>query len=305
MENNEQVKAFLTSRRSRVTPSQAGLAGGTNRRVAGLRRSEVAMLADVSVEYYSKLERGNLAGASDAVLSAIADALHLDDAERSHLFDLSRSANASPVRARRRPATKALRPSMQWAIDSITAGPAFLRNGRLDVLAENALFRGLYWDFYQLPERPMNLARITFLHRDLAEKFYPNWALAADTNVAILRTEAGRNPHDRALQDLIGELSTRSDEFRVRWGAHNVRHHAHGTKHFSHPVVGDIHLVYEAMEPMGEQDLNFLMYAAEPGSPAEESLRLLASWVATQENEERLERDAVTPNAVNETMKEH
>ncbi|MWV48853.1 helix-turn-helix domain-containing protein [Rathayibacter sp. VKM Ac-2803] len=282
MVNSEEVKDFLTSRRARITPEIAGLSGGSNRRVSGLRRVEVAMLAGVSVEYYSKLERGNLTGASDTVLAAIADALRLDDAERSHLFDLAATANASPVRAKRRSSPQTLRPSLRWVLDAVTGGPAFVRNGRLDVLAENALFRGLYWDAYQLDERPVNLARLTFLHRDLAEQYYPSWETSADINVAILRTEAGRNPHDRDLQDLVGELSTRSTEFRTRWGAHNVRNHVQGRKHFRHPVVGDLDMAYEAMEPLGE-GLNLLIYAAEPGSPTEESLRLLASWVATQE----------------------
>ncbi|MBT0771478.1 helix-turn-helix domain-containing protein [Kineosporia sp. J2-2] len=282
-EVRQEVKEFLTSRRARVTPDQAGLAGGSNRRVPGLRRTEVALLAGVSVEYYSKLERGDLTGASEAVLAAIADALRLDEAERAHLFDLARACAGPAARSRRRAPAAAVRPAVRWALDNITGGPAFVRNGRLDVLAENALFRGLYWDAYQLRERPLNLARLTFLHRELAERYYPQWDVSADINVAILRTEAGRNPYDRDLQDLIGELSTRSDDFRVRWGAHNVRHHANGQKHFIHPVVGDLHMSYEAMEPMDEPGLNFLIYAAEPGSPSEASLRLLASWVATQE----------------------
>lgn len=219
------------------------------------------------------------------MLTAIADALLLDDAERAHLFDLARVASASPIRRSSRTPAATVRPGMQWVLDGFTAGPAFIRNGRLDVLAENQLFRGLYWDLYALPERPVNLARFTYLHRDLSEAFYRNWSAAADINVGILRTEAGRNPDDRALQDLIGELSTKSDEFRTRWGAHDVRHHANGNKFFTHPVVGDLHMVYEAMEPMSDQGLNFLAYSAEPGSPSEESLRLLASWTATQEQQ--------------------
>lgn len=242
------------------------------------------MLAGVSVEYYSRLERGNLSGVSEAVLDAVSAALRLDDAERAHLTDLARAANESPVRARRRAAPTGVRPGMQLALDSVTQGPAFVRNGRMDVLAENALFRALYADLYALPERPVNLARFVFLQRDLAEAFYPSWSTSADINVAILRTEAGRNPHDRALQDLVGELSTRSEEFRVRWGAHNVRHHASGEKVFRHPVVGELRMIYEAMEPMGQAGLNFLIYSAEPGSPTEERLRLLASWAATAEH---------------------
>jgi len=281
VDNRNEVREFLTSRRSRVTPEQVQLPTGTNRRVPGLRRSEVAMLAGVSVEYFARLERGNLAGASESVLDAIAAALLLDEAERAHLIDLARAANESPVRATRRTAPQAIRPVMQLALDAVTAGPAFVRNGRMDVLAENALFRALYSVLYAMPERPVNLARFVFLHREVAEQFYPNWSMSADINVAILRTEAGRNPHDKALHDLVGELSTQSAEFRTRWGAHNVRHHASGEKVFRHPVVGELRMVYQAMEPMDQPGLNFLIYTAESGTPTEDSLRLLASWAAT------------------------
>lgn len=280
MDTESEIRDFLTSRRARIRPEQVELPGGPGRRVPGLRRNEVALLAGVSVEYYTRLERGRLGGVSDTVLDAIADALLLDDAERSHLADLARAANESPVRSRRRRAPEAVSRSMQLVLDAVTTGPAFVRNGRMDVLAENALFRALYSDLYALDERPVNLARFVFLQRELAEAFYPSWSVAADINVAILRTEAGRDPHDRALQDLVGELSTRSDEFRVRWGAHEVRHHSSGQKRFHHPVVGRLDMVYEAMEPMDRPGLNFLIYSAEPGSPTEERLRLLASWAA-------------------------
>jgi transcriptional regulator with XRE-family HTH domain len=296
MDNKSEVRDFLTTRRARVTPEQVELPGGPGRRVPGLRRTEVAMLAGVSVEYYSRLERGDLGGVSEAVLEAIGSALLLDDAERSHLGDLARAANESPVRSRSRARSRpsGISRALQLALDSVTAGPAFVRNGRMDVLGENALFRALYSDLYALPERPVNLARFVFLHRELAEAFYPSWSIAADINVAILRTEAGRDPHDKALHDLVGELSTRSDEFRARWGAHEVRHHASGNKSFRHPVVGDLELVYEAMEPMGQQGLNFLIYSAEPGSPTEERLRLLASWGATPVTQEVRETGLAT-----------
>ncbi|MDY0947011.1 helix-turn-helix transcriptional regulator [Frigoribacterium sp. CFBP9039] len=282
MDNRSEVRDFLTTRRARVTPAQVELPGGPGRRVPGLRRAEVAMLAGVSVEYYSRLERGDLGGASEAVLEAIGGTLLLDEAERSHLADFARAANESPVRARSRSRARpdGVSRALQLALDSVASGPAFVRNGRMDVLGENALFRALYSDLYALSDRPVNLARFVFLHRELAEAFYPSWSIAADINVAILRTEAGRDPHDRALHDLVGELSTRCDEFRTRWGAHEVRHHASGSKSFRHPVVGDLDLVYAAMEPMGEPGLNFLIYSAEPGTPTEERLLLLASWGA-------------------------
>ncbi|ROS61168.1 helix-turn-helix protein [Frigoribacterium sp. PhB160] len=283
MDTRSEARDFLTTRRARVTPDRVGLPGGPGRRVPGLRRSEVAMLAGVSVEYYSRLERGDLGGVSDTVLEAVGGALLLDDAERAHLADLARAANESPVRARTRSRSRpsGVSRSMQLALDSVVSGPAFVRNGRMDVLGENALFRALYSDLYALHERPVNLARFVFLHRELSEAFYPSWSVAADINVGIIRTEAGRDPHDEALHELVGELSTRSDEFRRRWGAHDVRHHVSGGKEFRHPVVGDLELVYEAMEPMGQPGLNFLIYSAEPGSPTEERLRLLASWGAS------------------------
>ncbi|ROQ60554.1 helix-turn-helix protein [Rathayibacter sp. PhB152] len=281
MTNDPEARDFLTSRRARLTPEQVELPAGGNRRVPGLRRSEVAQLAGVSIEYYSRLERGDLRGASESVLTALADALRLDRAEREHLFDLARTAERSPLRSRRRPPA-AVRPSMRLAVESITSAPAFVRNGRLDVLVENDLFRALYADLYALPERPVNLARFAFLQRELAEAFYPVWSTAADITVGILRTEAGRAPHDAELQALVGELSTRSDEFRTRWGAHEVRHHASGSKFFHHPIVGDLHLSYEAFEPLGDPGLDFLIYSAEPGSPSDDALKLLASWSATQ-----------------------
>jgi transcriptional regulator with XRE-family HTH domain len=285
VDNRSEVREFLVSRRAKVTPEQAGLPGGSNRRVPGLRRSEVALLAGVSIEYYAKLERGALAGVSAGVLDAIARALRLDDAERAHLFDLAQAADGSSafVRPRRRAARQwTPHPTLQWTLDAITEGPAFVRNGRLDLLAVNRLARAFYADVYDDPQRPANLARFCFLDPD-AHRFYPDWDLVADMTVAILRTEAGRDPRDKELHNLIGELSTRSDEFRTRWGAHNVRHHGTGTKQFRHPVVGDLTLAYEGLEMAAEPGLTLTIYAAEPGSASEEGLRLLASWAASQE----------------------
>ena len=268
------------SRRANVSPEDAGLAVSGHRRVPGLRRSEVAMLADVSPEYYAKIERGNLLGVSDAVLEAIARALRLDDAEREHLFDLARAANgaAQPVR-KRRPKKWIARESLTRALDVIAYGPAFVRNGRLDVLATNALGRAFYDVVFDGPGQG-NLARFCFLDQR-AKAFYPDWEAAADITVSILRTEAGRDPRDKQLHDLIGELSTCSDEFRIRWGAHNVRRHGSGTKEFHHHEVGDLTLTYEGMELTAEPGLSFLIYTAEPGSPSEERLKLLASLAAT------------------------
>ncbi|HEY5834795.1 helix-turn-helix transcriptional regulator [Streptomyces sp.] len=287
MDNRQEVREFLVSRRAKITPEQAGLPAGPKRRVPGLRRSEVAALADVSVEYYSKLERGSLGGVSAGVLDAIARALQLDDAERAHLLNLARAADGSSTLMRpRRHAPKRWtpHPSLRWTLDAITEGPAFVRNGRMDLLATNRLARAFYHDVYADPHNQANLARFSFLSPD-SRRFYPDWDLAADIAVAILRTEAGRNPHDKELHDLVGELSTRSDAFRTRWGAHNVRLHGTGTKRFHHPVVGELTLAYEGLEMAAEPGLTLTIYAAEPGSPSAEALTFLASWAATQETE--------------------
>lgn len=282
MDNRAEVREFLISRRAHVAPEQVGLPTGSNRRVKGLRRSEVATLAGLSVEYYTRLERGAISGASPQVLESIARALNLDDAERAHLFDLAHAA--SPVaRPPRRRNSKSYVPheSLQWALDAVTAGPAFVRNGRMDLLAVNPLARAFYKDCYDMPGQAPNIARFTFLD-DRAHEFYPDWDAFAEVTVSILRTEAGRDPHNKELHDLIGELSTRSDEFRTRWGAHNVRHHGTGFKTFNHPIVGEMTLAYEGLEMAAEPGLTLTIYAAEPGSPSAERLQLLSSWTASE-----------------------
>ncbi|MGI5242038.1 helix-turn-helix transcriptional regulator [Dactylosporangium sp. CA-139066] len=280
MDNRDEVRQFLASRRARISPEQAGLPqyGGT-RRVPGLRRAEVALLAGVSPDYYVRLERGNLTGVSDGVLEAIARALRLDDAERSHLHDLARAANTT-ARARRRPGRQQVRPAVQQLLDAMTDAPTFVRNGRLDVLASNPLGQALYAPAFAGPQRPVNLARFCFLD-PAAEDFYPNWDDAANTTVALLRTEAGRDPYDKALTDLVGELVTRSEDFRTLWAAHNVRLHHTGVKQFRHPVVGPLSLGFEAMPLPADPGLTMTAYHAEPGSPSQDGLRLLASWAAT------------------------
>ncbi|MCG7309017.1 helix-turn-helix transcriptional regulator [Brachybacterium sp. ACRRE] len=291
MDNRNEVREFLMSRRARVTPEQAGLADSGNRRVSGLRRNEVAMLADVSVEYYAKIERGHLAGVSDGVLDAVARALQLDDAEREHLFDLARIAHggAEPVR-RRTPRSWTPRPGLLRALEVITDGPAFVRNGRMDVLATNPLGAAFYDHVLDGPGQG-NLARFNFLD-ERSRDFYPDWETAADVSVAILRTEAGRDPRDRQLHDLIGELSTRSEEFRTRWGAHNVRRHGSGTKRFHHHLVGDLTLDYEGLELTAEPGLSFLIYTATPGSESQQRLDLLASWITEAQGNDARIREA-------------
>jgi transcriptional regulator with XRE-family HTH domain len=285
VDNRTEVRQFLTTRRAKITPDQAGVPlYGQRRRVPGLRREEVAQLAGLSTDYYTRLEKGNLRGASDSVLDGIARALQLDDAERAHLLDLARTARASPGREpRRRAQAQQVRPSVQHMLDAMTAAAAFVRNGRLDILAINPLGRAFYTPLYDAAAQPVNLARYCFLDPS-AEDFYPDWENAADTTVAILRTEAGRDPYNRALTDLVGELATRSDAFRTRWAAHDVRLHHTGAKRFHHPVVGDLTVGFNATELPADPGLTLTVYTAEPGSESADKLALLASWAATADH---------------------
>lgn len=272
------ITEFLTSRRAKITPQQAGLPTYPKRRVPGLRREEVASLAGVSIDYYRRLERGNVSGASESVLEALASALQLDDAERAHLFDLARAINPTVPR-RRRPVGQRVRPVVQRILDSMST-PAVVRNARVDYLAANQLGRALYAPLFESREQPANSARFTFL-APVAVDFYRDWERVADDLVAHLRSEAGRNPYDRGLSDLVGELSTRSGEFRTRWAAHNVRFHQTGAKRIHHPLAGDLELSYETMELSADSGLNVTVYTAEAGSASQQALDLLASWTAT------------------------
>jgi transcriptional regulator with XRE-family HTH domain len=285
--HRDEVKAFLTSRRAKITPERAGLpAHGRARRVPGLRRTEVADLAGVSVEYYARLERGDLGGVSDQVLDALARALQLDEAERAHLIDLARAAG--PVaRARRRPPVREVRPSVQRLLDLMTDVPVLVNSGNGDVVAANALGQALFAPVFASPtssagQHP-NHARFIFLD-PRAREFWIEWEQAADNIVAALRTEAGRDPYDRALTDLVGELSTRSDEFRVRWAEHNVRLHQTGRKAIRHPVVGDLNLDFEALDLPADPGLSFITFTAPAESPDADALTLLASWSARRQD---------------------
>lgn len=282
MDTRREIQEFLTSRRARITPDQAGLAAYGRRRVPGLRREEVAVLAGVSVPYYTRLERGDMHGVSGSVLEALARALRLDEAERAHLFDLARAAQPSVAQPRRRPTKQQIRPSVKHILDAITGAAAFVRNGRLDILAANHLGHALYSELFAVPARPANAARFIFLESG-SRDFYVDWNKAANDTVAVLRAEAGRDPYDRGLADLVGELSTQSDEFRVRWAAHNVRQHITGIKRFHHPVVGELSLTYDRLELVADPGLTMFAYTAEPGSKSEEALQLLGSWAATPE----------------------
>lgn len=284
MDHREDVHDFLAGRRARITPAQAGLpVFDDKRRVAGLRREEVASLAGVSVDYYARLERGNLRGVSDSVLEALVRALQLDEAECAHLFDLARAANATTAaRARHAKTTRTPRDPVRQNVRSILAGmtgtPAYVRNTRMDILAANDLCTVLYDGILDPQALPVNLARFVFLD-DRSRDFLGDWDTFAAQVVSALRTQVGRSPADRALSDLVGELTTRSDEFSTRWARHNVRLHNTARKTLHNSLVGDIELTGDAMQLPGDE-LTVIAYSAAPGSPAEEKLSFLASWAA-------------------------
>ncbi|WP_380171772.1 helix-turn-helix transcriptional regulator [Kineococcus sp. DHX-1] len=282
MDNRDEIRTFLTTRRAKITPERAGLVVHGTRRVPGLRRGEVSGLAGVSAEYYAHLERGNLGGVSESVLHALATALQLDEAERAHLQDLARAAGPA-ARTRRRPAPQGVRAGLRRVVDGLGDLPAYVRNGRLDLLVFNRMARALYGPVFDTPRsagQEPNTARFTFLD-DRARDFWADWSRAADETVAILRTEAGRDPFDKGLSDLVGQLSTRSEEFRTRWAAHDVRLHSTGAKHYHHPVVGDLELAYESLQPAADPGLTLLVFSAEPGTASHDGLRLLSSWAAS------------------------
>ncbi|MFT3942459.1 MAG: helix-turn-helix transcriptional regulator [Ancrocorticia sp.] len=285
MNNRVEVRDFLTSRRARIKPEQVGLPSGKNRRVAGLRRSEVATLANLSVEYYSRLERGGISGATPEVLDALARALRLSDDERAHLFDLAHAAHpvARPPKNRGANTWKA-HPTLQWTLDSITRGPALVRNGRMDVLAYNLLGRAFYKDAFDMPGATPNFAKFIFLDQR-GKDFHKDWERAADTAVQILRAEGARNSHDEEHHKLVGELSTRSEEFRRRWADHDVWRPGAGLKYFRHPIVGDVTVAFEGLEMASEPGLTLTIYTPEPGSASEDAMQLLASWAASEYGE--------------------
>jgi transcriptional regulator with XRE-family HTH domain len=279
-----EIREFLRSRRARLRPEDAGLpAYGGNRRVAGLRREEVAMLAGVSVDYYVRMERGGLGGASEGVLDALARALNLEDAERDHLFALARAAGDGRARRSRSPQPR-VRPAVQQVIDAITDAPAWIRNGRHDILAMNPLARALYAPVLEDPRRPANTTRFVYLEPERARELFVDYDQVARDAAAMLRLEAGRNPHDRKLIELVGELSTRSELFRQRWASQDVRYHRSGRKRLRHPVVGQLDLDFEAMELPSEPGLQLNVYTAAAGTPTSDALKLLASWIATQDD---------------------
>lgn len=266
MEHRAEVSGFLRTRRNRITPEQAGIVAGGRRRVPGLRREEVALLTGVSVEYYARMERGDLRGVSLEVLDSLARTLQLDEAETDHLADLAKAAGPTPPRRRRsEPAERTVMPTLQRFLDAVTGAPMWVRDRRLDFVAANPLGRALYAPLLDDPANRGNTARFTFLN-PASQIFFPDWEDNADDVVATLRTYAGQDPLDEKLTDLIGELIVRSDTFRYRWDRHDVSHHRAGLKRIHHPVAGDLELSYQVMELPLNRDWFMFAFTAEPGS---------------------------------------
>lgn len=286
--NREDIRDFLATRRARLTPADVGLPAGNRRRVPGLRREEVAVLAGVSTEWYTRLEKGHIAGVSEEVLDAVAAALRLSEAEQAYLFDLARAARP-PRRGALRRKPVAVPDAVRWMLDSMQGSAAIVANGRLDILATNDLGRALYSPVYRDESSTPNIARYQFLD-PTSWDYYPDWDGAANVTAALLRTEAGRDPDNHELRALIGELSTLSDEFRARYATHDVRLHHAGAKQFNHPDVGCMDLAYHTMDVSAQRDRSLVMtvYTPEPGSPSHDRLKLLASWAATHADEQRV-----------------
>ncbi|ANS63331.1 Helix-turn-helix protein [Streptomyces lincolnensis] len=281
MDRNAELGDFLRTRRARLSPGDAGVVpGGGVRRVPGLRREEVASLAGVSADYYTRLEQGRHPHVSEAVLDAVARALRLDDDERDHLFNLARPRTPRSRRHRRPERVQRARPEVHRMLDvlnGVTA--AFVTNHRQDVLAANPLARALITDWDELPYRDRNFARYVLLD-PTARELYTNWDEVAERVVADLRLVAGRHPDDARLNELIGEAIVKVPEFGAWWDSHRVALCAYGTQRFHHPLVGEFALHHETLTLPSDPDQALCVYTAEPGSPSAQTLALLASWSA-------------------------
>ncbi|MEU4426071.1 helix-turn-helix transcriptional regulator [Actinoplanes sp. NPDC024001] len=253
------------------TPPLTG--DGTARRVPGMRREEVAQLAGVSVDYYTRLEQGRHSSPSDAVLDALARVFGLDQAGRAHLADLARPPRRGPVRT----PPQRVRPAMRQMIESMTEHPAFIIGRRTDVLASNALGRALLTDWPKLPPAHRNYTRWIFLD-PVAREVYLDWETVAAEVVGTLRLYAGRNPDDVRLHELVGELTIESPQFRTWWNDRQVHERTHGTKRMTHPAVGEITIRYEALALPGDEEQTLFLYTTDPGSRSHDNLRLLALW---------------------------
>ncbi|MEV6334065.1 helix-turn-helix transcriptional regulator [Nocardia vinacea] len=281
MDLRGEVAQFLTGLRARLSPEQAGVPVlGGQRRVPGLRREEVAQLAGVSTTYYTRMERGNLRGVSDSVLGSLARALHMNEAETQHLFDLARAATGTRAPARaRRPALR-VPPRAVQLMESMTDVPVVILGRLGDVLGANTLGRALFPDLFPEHGPPLNHTRYLFLD-ERARRFYPDWEHSARQVVSALRLLAGQDPGDRALTALVGELATHSPEFRTWWAGHAVTVHAGGTKTLHHPVVGELTVAFETLTLASAPGIRIITYLTDPATPSADALDMLRSWVAT------------------------
>jgi transcriptional regulator with XRE-family HTH domain len=280
MDTRHEVQEFLTALRGRISPETAGLTTfGGERRVPGLRREEVAQLAGVSTAYYTRMERGDLGGVSESVLYALVNALQLNDAESEHLFDLARSATGTRRPSRAKPIAR-LSPQLAKLIETMRDVPVVALSKLGDPLGSNPLGRALFPHLFPADAQPLNTARYLFLD-PRSHSFYPDWDTVARESVSAMRLLAGHDPSDRQLAALVGELATRSTEFRTWWGSHTVRTHSTGTKRLNHPIVGDMTLSYQTLTIQSAPNVRLATYLADVGTPSADALDLLRSWAAT------------------------
>ncbi len=277
MSASSELGDYLKARRARTRPETVGLPPATfNRRVPGLRREELAQLAGVSVDYYTRLEQGRHRRPSDSVIAAVATALGLDDAERAHLFDLAKRDLGRRAAA---PGVQQVRPELLNLMEGLIDQPAFVLGRRTDVLASNPLARALITDWHAKAPRERNKVRWTLLDPE-AKQRYPDWQLVAPDVVGTLRLDAGRYPDDPLTRELVGELAMRSEEFRRWWADHRVYERSHGTKRMRHHVVGELEVHYEALNLPADPDQTLFIYTTRTGSASHDAMRLLASWSA-------------------------
>jgi transcriptional regulator with XRE-family HTH domain len=287
----EELRDYLSTRRARLKPADVGLPDVDGRRVPGLRREEIALLAGVSVDYYVRLEQGRNRNVSLSVLDAVARALQLDDAERQHLIDLAQPVTG--ISKRRSVPRQRVRPAVRHMLTALTEQPAFVMGHRMDVLAANALADHLMGGALTGPGGDRNLARYIFLDES-ARELHSNWPAVAEETVAMLRLYAGQNPEDPGLSKLVGDLTLRSPEFARFWAAHDVRSRPFGSKTYRHPLVGDVTVAFEALEFPGDSGQRLCIYTAEPGSSSEQALRLLATLIGSPSGMRDIEGDVST-----------
>ncbi|NDZ80679.1 helix-turn-helix domain-containing protein [Streptomyces sp. SID10853] len=273
----DELGEFLKARRGELTPRAVGLPDSSApRRVSGLRREEVAQLASISTDYYTRLEQGRMP-ASAPVLQALAEALHLDDDQRRYLFGLAGKESAKP----RRRTLQKVQPQLRRLLDDLGCTPAVVMGRRMDVIAWNPLAAALVTDFSQVPEKHRNYVRILFTDPSM-RTLYADWKSVARTAVAQLRMEAAKYPDDPRLTALVGELSVRDPDFRTWWAAHHVATLSVGTKVLHHPVAGELSLDWDTLTASTDPDQQLVVWTAEVGSPTHDGLRILASWAAAQ-----------------------